>query len=402
MSFYKDLIAKGKGAKGWINSFTEVEYLGEGKFGASITPTIDGDIDGYVNNIDRTSESLEFGRYGGAVSPPPGPYSQRAFVEWDVSGISVGSTIIKVEFRYHGKVHHASADNSDIRAILNIQPSSRPGGEIRDDMAAGAAYLSNDAVFPEVGTGKDVGGASGPAWDTDPKTDLATMLNGGWFAFGFMTQETETPSSTTKYYHEIYSEDKTDAADPKPILYVEYTLFPMDICWWLADHGAPFDIMVTDIFALADSYLSQIPPSGYIFIPTIQNVFGAADYWLGFDGDAGTGCDFYYPLGRGRIENLTFPTEADPNTPFDVEYDCCNIGITDTMWGHMLDRDTLVEIPGSYWKEEIIADGTKHIIVHFEGITIDDLNGRVEVGHVPMEMNMSKRYVVDDVIDIGK
>lgn len=37
MGFHEDLKAKGKGAKDWINTFTEVEYLGGNKFSASIT-----------------------------------------------------------------------------------------------------------------------------------------------------------------------------------------------------------------------------------------------------------------------------------------------------------------------------------------------------------------------------
>lgn len=37
-NFYRKLKGRGVGAKDWINTFTEVEYLGEGKFGASITP----------------------------------------------------------------------------------------------------------------------------------------------------------------------------------------------------------------------------------------------------------------------------------------------------------------------------------------------------------------------------
>lgn len=37
MNFHQNLKNKGIGAKDWINSFTEVEYLGDDKFGASIT-----------------------------------------------------------------------------------------------------------------------------------------------------------------------------------------------------------------------------------------------------------------------------------------------------------------------------------------------------------------------------
>lgn len=85
--------------------------------------------------------------------------------------------------------------------------------------------------------------------------------------------------------------------------------------------------------------------------------------------------------GSGRVENLSFPVQVPANEPFDIEYDCRNVGATDTMWGHMLDRDTGIEVVGSRWEEEIVADGTKHVITHFDGITAD-FNGRVEVGHI--------------------
>lgn len=149
-------------------------------------------------------------------------YRARGYVEWNISGITDGSTITKVEFRYEGKVHNAGGTNVDIRAMAN-QPSINNGATIAIDCADGTAYLLNDAVFPEVGVTKDVGGASGPAWDTDPKSELQAALPVDWFAIGMKTQETETPGANQHLEHEIYSEDKTDAPTPKPTLYVEYT-----------------------------------------------------------------------------------------------------------------------------------------------------------------------------------
>lgn len=146
----------------------------------------------------------------------------RSYVEWDISGIPSGSSVTKVEFRYNGFEHHASGDNSDIRAMAS-KPSISSAATIYGDCADGAAYLSNDAVFPEVGVTKDVGGASGPAWDSDPKGDVETALGVGWFAIGMKTQETETPGANQNFTHDIYAEEQTDAADPKPTLYVEYT-----------------------------------------------------------------------------------------------------------------------------------------------------------------------------------
>jgi len=146
----------------------------------------------------------------------------RGYVEWSIDAIPDAATITKTEFRYHGSVHHTSATNTDIRAMAS-QPSVEGDDEvIYDDVADGTAYLSNNAVFPVVFPTKDVGGATGPAWDTDPSSDVQAALASDWFAIGMKTQESETPN-LSDWSHKIYSEDKTDAADPKPTLYVEYT-----------------------------------------------------------------------------------------------------------------------------------------------------------------------------------
>ncbi len=177
--------------------------------------------DGYVKwngaaTYDR-EEALANMTFGWVFEAPPED-TNRAYVEWDVSGIS--GIITKVEFRYNGK---ANVANSWIYAMANqpsVQSDDNAGNQvIFDDAGGGTAYLSNDAVFPEVGTGKDVGGASGPAWDTDPSSDLQAALGGGWFAFGFKI--TETLGSPTTF-NEIYTEEE-GGVNPAPTLYVEYT-----------------------------------------------------------------------------------------------------------------------------------------------------------------------------------
>jgi len=67
----------------------------------------------------------------------------------------------------------------------------------------------------------------------------------------------------------------------------------LEICQWIIDHGGHTNLTIQDVFEILDSYIFQQPPSGYSFIPTVQNVFGIIDYYLGFNGDAGTGCGFY-------------------------------------------------------------------------------------------------------------
>ena len=66
-----------------------------------------------------------------------------------------------------------------------------------------------------------------------------------------------------------------------------------DLCYWIDAQGGPGALTVANVFTLIDAYLYNTPPSGYTFIPTLTNVFGVIDYYLGFDGDAKTGCDYY-------------------------------------------------------------------------------------------------------------
>jgi hypothetical protein len=65
------------------------------------------------------------------------------------------------------------------------------------------------------------------------------------------------------------------------------------ICDYITNNGGYSNLPITAIMGLIDSFLFQAPPAGgYNFIPTIVNVFGAIDYFLGSNGDQGTGCDF--------------------------------------------------------------------------------------------------------------
>ena len=66
-----------------------------------------------------------------------------------------------------------------------------------------------------------------------------------------------------------------------------------EICDWIDAQGGPTSLDIADVFVIIDSYIYSTPPTGYTFIPTIVNVFGVIDYYLGFDGDAKTGCDYY-------------------------------------------------------------------------------------------------------------
>ena len=149
-----------------------------------------------------------------------GLHTYRSFAEWNIA-VLWDMTVTQVEFRYDGQTNPVT-DNGWIYS-MEIQPSIQPftnAGKaiIWHDSGDGTAYLNNDAVFPEVGNLRDVGGASGPAWDTDPVIDLQAAVDAkrSWFALGFRNSEV-TPGDLTG----IYSERKS-GVNPFPTLYVEY------------------------------------------------------------------------------------------------------------------------------------------------------------------------------------
>jgi len=69
-----------------------------------------------------------------------------------------------------------------------------------------------------------------------------------------------------------------------------HTIDQPELCYWVDAKGGPANIVITDVFEMVDSYLFTVPPSGYSFVPTLQNAFGVIDYFLGFNGDPLTGC----------------------------------------------------------------------------------------------------------------
>lgn len=64
------------------------------------------------------------------------------------------------------------------------------------------------------------------------------------------------------------------------------------ICYWIIDHGGNTAIDIVDVFQIIDNYIFNTSPAGYTFVPTLQNVFGVIDYYLGFfdSGNQKTGC----------------------------------------------------------------------------------------------------------------
>ena len=65
-----------------------------------------------------------------------------------------------------------------------------------------------------------------------------------------------------------------------------------EICDWIDSKGGPAGLTIMHVFEIIDAYIFETPPSGWDFIPTIMEVFGVVDYYLGFDGGTSTGCEF--------------------------------------------------------------------------------------------------------------
>lgn len=132
----------------------------------------------------------------------------RGYIEWDISSIPDGSTILNTVFKYHGVTHY---EDAHIHEMLGARPSISDNDTIYNEAGEGTVYAA-PAGFPVVGTNKQIDlGASADA-------DLQSQLTSDWFAIG-LQGDVETDFS------DIYSEERS-GANPKPTLYVEYTLSP--------------------------------------------------------------------------------------------------------------------------------------------------------------------------------
>lgn len=181
-------------------------------------PTEDGHILWEDPNYTRDKTGFDIFPYYSSFYTPDKYY--HGYAEWDISGVAVGSTITKVEFRYEGQSD--SPGNAQIFAIANqpsVQSDDNAGNQvIYDDAVDGNEYLATGTAFIEQGNTKDVGGASGPAWTLDPKTDVGNALGVGWFAFGFWQNYDGGKLGSVRIKSEEF------ASTPDPTLYLEYDL----------------------------------------------------------------------------------------------------------------------------------------------------------------------------------
>jgi hypothetical protein len=80
-----------------------------------------------------------------------------------------------------------------------------------------------------------------------------------------------------------------------PIPCIDINVSQIGICSWITSGGGIGNITIPAIFILVDAYID--PSTGLQdigFVPTIGQIFGVVDYYLGFiaDGNTETGCNF--------------------------------------------------------------------------------------------------------------
>lgn len=139
----------------------------------------------------------------------------RAYVEWDISALAGATIDANPDFKYHGS--STSATDEEINPLTDEAPSGATDANLWGYIASGTAYVDPFGVVVATGQTQDLGASA--------KTDLQTAVTAeqSWFAIGIQSPDDECPCSEANTVSEIYSEDKTDAADPKPTLYVTYT-----------------------------------------------------------------------------------------------------------------------------------------------------------------------------------
>lgn len=209
--FHAKLIAKGKGSKDWANAFTEVEYLGNGKFAASIedppdtatyTPTACGDIENGTTRNNTRAYTIA-GTSGGSTF--------RTYVEWIISTIPDTAIIMDTVFKYQGMVNTGDCHIHAMASEPLAQPNTPAGNLIIYNDAGEGTVYADPAGFPEVGINKQVD--LGADADTDLKYQLT---HGDWFAIGIQ--------GDSEAGGEHYGLITTTGGTPILTLYVVYTL----------------------------------------------------------------------------------------------------------------------------------------------------------------------------------
>jgi predicted phosphohydrolase len=75
---------------------------------------------------------------------------------------------------------------------------------------------------------------------------------------------------------------------------------------------------------------------------------------------------------------ITFPPSVEANTAFNITYTTKNEGVSDTLYGHLLQGGS--ELPSSSWSQVIAPSGTLTKTYNHSGIAVNT-SITIEVGH---------------------
>lgn len=225
---HSELMRRGLGAKAWPNRWTEIEYLGGGRFGASMGARRGGPLlmggeafdpaasfadpteDGYIVELQATPPT--YSRYNAGTiiragkAVPDYVWLYRGYVEWDISSLPESAMVSLLKFKYHGATHNIDCH---IHEMMGTRPSTGGNQAVFDEAGEGNIY-AEPAGFPEAGTTKEV------TLSAQAITDLEAQLGVNWFAIGI-----QSDNEATTIYQDIASEEY-GGVTPPPTLYIEY------------------------------------------------------------------------------------------------------------------------------------------------------------------------------------
>jgi len=182
------------------------------------TATLDDPTeDGWINNDYSRFSDLDqcsFGSYWTGIDAI-WSYDRRAYVQWDISSLAGATLTANPQFKYDGYI--ADATDEEINPITEEAPTEATNENLWGYIASGVAYVNPFNMVAAANQSVDLGATA--------ETDLQAAMDASqsWFALGFQSPADEGGAPTTEgKLSTFWSEDKTDAANPPPTLYVEY------------------------------------------------------------------------------------------------------------------------------------------------------------------------------------
>ena len=151
----------------------------------------------WYSNADNT---LMFGEYQNAADNPK--RRCRGASEYDITNLPDTADVTNTIIEYTGVAHNPGASNADIVAYEDVHAVDvNTVGEAQtlywDIGNSTDVFVSNDATFPEIGSGKTVDLGTG----ADSYIESRTGDN--WVGIGFRTQGTEDTEPWDDNYHEL-------------------------------------------------------------------------------------------------------------------------------------------------------------------------------------------------------